>query len=83
MVVAVLALQGAFLEHEQMLKKLGAEVFDVQQPDGIDAVWLVKAVEGNEDTGLFSSQFIGEVPERNAVFQQERSGEMLFFFHSA
>ena len=25
-------------------------------------MWLVKAVEGNEDTGLFSSQFIGEVP---------------------
>ncbi len=64
-------------------KKLHPSVFDVQQPDGIDAVWLVKAVEGNEDTGLFSSQFIGEVPERNAVFQQERSGEMLFFFHSA
>ena len=25
MTVAVLALQGAFLEHEQMLKKLGAD----------------------------------------------------------
>ncbi len=27
MTVAVLALQGAFLEHEQMLKKLGADYF--------------------------------------------------------
>ncbi len=37
---------------------------DVQQPDGIDAVWLVKAVEGNEDAGLFFfGQLVGEVPE--------------------
>ena len=65
-------------------KEFHPSVFDVQQPDGIDAVWLVKAVEGNEDAGLFFfGQLVGEVPERNAVFQQERSGEMLFFFYSA
>ncbi|MBR1448249.1 MAG: pyridoxal 5'-phosphate synthase glutaminase subunit PdxT [Prevotella sp.] len=40
--IAVLALQGAFIEHEQMLSRLGAEVFEVrnlrdwQQPkDGL------------------------------------------------
>ncbi len=29
--VAVLALQGAFIEHEQCLRQLGAEVFEVRQ----------------------------------------------------
>ena len=36
MVVAVLALQGAFLEHEQMLKKLGAEVFEIRQKKDLE-----------------------------------------------
>ena len=32
--IAVLALQGAFIEHEQMLAKLGAESFEIRQlPD--------------------------------------------------
>lgn len=30
--VAVLALQGAFAEHEQMLRRLGAETFEVRRP---------------------------------------------------
>lgn len=29
--IAVLSLQGAFIEHEQMLKRLGAEVFEVRE----------------------------------------------------
>ena len=29
--IAVLALQGAFIEHEQMLQKLGAETFEVRK----------------------------------------------------
>lgn len=31
MIVAVLALQGAFVEHEQVLQKLGVETFEVRQ----------------------------------------------------
>lgn len=31
MKIAVLALQGAFLEHEQMLQRLGVETFEVRQ----------------------------------------------------
>ena len=30
--IAVLALQGAFIEHEQMLCRLGVETFEVRQP---------------------------------------------------
>ena len=29
--IAVLALQGAFIEHERMLQKLGAETFEIRQ----------------------------------------------------
>ena len=29
--IAVLALQGAFIEHEQMLQELGVETFEVRQ----------------------------------------------------
>lgn len=31
--IAVLALQGAFIEHEQRLQQLGAEVFEIRQLD--------------------------------------------------
>ena len=31
MKIAVLALQGAFIEHEQMLRRLGSDVFEVRQ----------------------------------------------------
>ncbi|MGI6222454.1 MAG: pyridoxal 5'-phosphate synthase glutaminase subunit PdxT [Prevotella sp.] len=30
--IAVLALQGAFIEHERMLKRLGADCFEVREP---------------------------------------------------
>ena len=42
MKVAVLALQGAFLEHEQMMKRLGVETFEIRQKKD----WL------NEKDGL-------------------------------
>ena len=29
--VAVLALQGAFIEHERMLQRLGVEIFEIRQ----------------------------------------------------
>ena len=31
MTIAVLALQGAFLEHERALKKLGVDFFEIRQ----------------------------------------------------
>lgn len=43
MKVGVLALQGAFIEHEKMLKSLGAETVEIRQLpdiDGIDALVL-------------------------------------------
>lgn len=32
MIIAVMALQGAFLEHEQMLRQLGADTFEIRKP---------------------------------------------------
>ena len=36
MTVGVLALQGAFLEHEQMLSRLGADSFEIRQKRDLD-----------------------------------------------
>lgn len=33
MKIAVLALQGAFLEHEQMLRRLGADTFEIRKAE--------------------------------------------------
>ena len=50
MVVAVLALQGAFLEHEQMLKKLGAEVFEIRQKKDLERPFDALILPGGEST---------------------------------
>ena len=36
MKIGVLALQGAFIEHEKMLESLGAEVFEIRQKKDIE-----------------------------------------------
>lgn len=35
MEIAVLALQGAFIEHEQMLSRLGASCFEIRKMRGL------------------------------------------------
>jgi len=60
--IGVLALQGAFLEHEQVLKSLGAEVFEIRQlrdlnrpMDGLVLPGGESTVQGKllRDLGLF------------------------------
>ena len=36
MVIAVLALQGAFIEHEKMLDKLGVEHFEIRNKNDLN-----------------------------------------------
>ncbi|MBI5565203.1 MAG: pyridoxal 5'-phosphate synthase glutaminase subunit PdxT [Chloroflexi bacterium] len=51
MKIGVLALQGAFIEHEQMLARLGAEVIQVRLPkdlDGLDGL----IIPGGESTTI-------------------------------
>ena len=50
MTVAVLALQGAFLEHEQMLEKLGADYFEIRQKKDLDRSFDALILPGGEST---------------------------------
>ncbi|MFQ7132226.1 MAG: pyridoxal 5'-phosphate synthase glutaminase subunit PdxT [Dorea formicigenerans] len=50
MTVAVLALQGAFLEHEQMLKKLGADYFEIRQKKDLNRSFDALILPGGEST---------------------------------
>ena len=50
MTVAVLALQGAFLEHEQMLKKLGADYFEIREKKDLNRSFDALILPGGEST---------------------------------
>ena len=48
--IGVLALQGAFIEHEKMLAALGAEPFEIRQEKDIDKAFDGLIVPGGEST---------------------------------
>lgn len=50
MTIAVLALQGAFAEHGQMLEKLGAEHFEIRQRKDLDRHFDGLILPGGEST---------------------------------
>ena len=50
--IAVLALQGAFLEHEQMLARLGAETFEIRQRADWDQPKDGLIIPGGESTTM-------------------------------
>lgn len=50
MVVAVLALQGAFIEHEKMLEKLGADSFEIRQKKDLEKHVDALILPGGEST---------------------------------
>lgn len=50
MVIGVLALQGAFIEHIQMLEKLGVESFEIRQLKDIECSFDALIVPGGEST---------------------------------
>lgn len=49
-VIGVLALQGAFIEHEKKLSEMGAEVFEIRQLPDIDRVFDGLVIPGGEST---------------------------------
>jgi 5'-phosphate synthase pdxT subunit len=51
MKIGVLALQGAFIEHEQVLKRLGAETIEIRLPGDLTAVDGV-IIPGGESTTI-------------------------------
>ena len=48
--IAVLALQGAFIEHEMMLERLGAETFEIRQLSDWDQLKDGLVIPGGEST---------------------------------
>lgn len=52
MTVAVLALQGAFAEHEAMLEKLGAEWFEIRQAKDLNRPFDGLILPGGESTTM-------------------------------
>ncbi len=50
MKVAVLAVQGAFIEHEKMLKSIGAECLELRQKSHLDADFDGLILPGGEST---------------------------------
>ena len=50
MVVAVLSLQGAVIEHIQMLDKLGIETFEIRKKSDLDKHFDGLIIPGGEST---------------------------------
>lgn len=50
MKIAVLAVQGAFIEHEQMLEKLGAECVELRKKEDLDQAYDGLVLPGGEST---------------------------------
>lgn len=50
MKIGVLALQGAFIEHEKMLQSLGAETFEIRQKKDIETHMDAIVLPGGEST---------------------------------
>lgn len=50
MTVGVLALQGAFIEHEKMLAELGADSFEIRQKSDLDRSFDRLIIPGGEST---------------------------------
>ena len=50
MQIAVLALQGAFIEHEQMLYKLGVSSFEIRQRSDLERSYDGLIIPGGEST---------------------------------
>ena len=50
MTVAVLALQGAFIEHEKILSKLGADSFEIRQKSDLERDFDALIIPGGEST---------------------------------
>lgn len=52
MVIAVLAVQGSFFEHEQILKKLGVEYFEIRQKSDLKRDFDGLILPGGESTTI-------------------------------
>lgn len=65
--VGVLALQGAFAEHEEMLKKLGVEHFQIRQRRDLETPFDALILPGGEST------VIGKLLRDEGMFEEIRT----------
>ncbi|MGN1340990.1 MAG: pyridoxal 5'-phosphate synthase glutaminase subunit PdxT [Oscillospiraceae bacterium] len=70
--IGVLALQGAFIEHEKMLAKLGAESFEIRQLRDIDQPMDGLIIPGGEST--VQGKLLRELGLMEPVRSRIRSG---------
>ena len=50
--IAILAVQGAFIEHERALAKLGCECIELRQGPDVDQPYDALVLRGGESTAL-------------------------------
>ena len=74
--IAVLALQGAFIEHEQMLARLGAQSFEIRQKRDILSSYDGIIIPGGEST--VQGKLMRELELYDDIKEQIESGMPVF-----
>ncbi len=72
MTVAVLALQGAFFEHEKMLSRLGADYFEIRQASDLKSGFNALIIPGGESTTI--RKLLCELDLYNGIKDKIQSG---------
>lgn len=76
MVVAILALQGAFAEHGQMLDRLGVEHFEIRQKKDLEREFDALILPGGESTVM--GKLLQELELLEPLRQRIQSGMPVF-----
>ncbi len=76
MKIGVLALQGAFIEHEKILESLGAEVFEIRQKRDIEQEMDAIILPGGESTVM--GKLLNELELMTPIRELIKSGTPVF-----
>lgn len=76
MVVAILALQGAFAEHGQMLDRLGVEHFEIRQKKDLEREFDALILPGGESTVM--GKLLKELELMDPIRERIQSGMPVF-----
>lgn len=76
MVVAILALQGAFVEHEKMLDKLGVEYFEIRKKEDLKKEFDALILPGGESTVM--GKLLSELELMEPLRERIQSGMPVF-----
>jgi len=78
MKIAVVAVQGAFIEHEKMLERLGAETIELRQKSDLEQDFDGIVLPGGEST--VQGKLLKELGMYDALKEKIESGLILSFF---